>query len=152
MLASRRLVEEILRKVSEYQNQPSANRVFFLWGPPQLDKTTVAKEVALGANGTFVDPLADKLSTLDPVIGAYKPKDFQRDVIEWARTASCLLVIDETEPLFDTWRRDQQEDAIKLLSGLTARTDCPVLITTRIPLNYAQLVGNREKVFAALGR
>jgi hypothetical protein len=146
------LVEGMLCKVADCQAQPSANRVFWLQGPPQSGKTAAAIELARRASGTYVDLLADKLGDLDPPVGTYRPKHFQADVKHWARDAGSLLVIDEVEPLFDTWSHTQQEDAVRLLSGLTARTSCPVLVATRIPLDYDRLTGNKGRLFSTSGR
>lgn len=132
MRASRTLMETILSGVTEYSNQPSANRVFFLCGQPMSGKSATAREVARVAGGTYSDFLRDKMSVLRPTVGTYKPKDLQRDVVDWSRTAGGLLVVDEIDPLFDTWNQQQRVDAIRLLSGLTARSACPILLVARL--------------------
>lgn len=135
------LIEQISAKIKEYQTQPSANRVFVLYGLPLSGKTSVAREVAKSLNGKYIDLLKDKLSILNPKLGLYTPLNFKRDISSWAKETDSLLIIDEIEALLDTWMRQQQEDLLKLLSGLGGRMHCPVLIVTRLNLSYEDFMG-----------
>jgi len=135
------LIEQISAKIKEYQTQPSANRVFVLYGLPLSGKTSVAREVAKSLNGKYIDLLKDKLSVLNPKLGLYTPLNFKRDINSWAKETDSLLIIDEIEALLDTWMRQQQEDLLKLLSGLGGRMHCPVLIVTRLNLSYEDFMG-----------
>ena len=134
-------IVQISTKIKEYQTQPSANRVFVLYGLPLSGKTSVAREVAKSLNGKYIDLLKDKLSMLNPKLGLYTPLSLKRDIGTWAKETDSLLVIDEIEALLDTWMRQQQEDLLKLLSGLGGRMHCPVLIVTRLNLSYEDFMG-----------
>ena len=107
------LIEQISAKIKEYQTQPSANRVFVLYGLPLSGKTSVAREVAKSLNGKYIDFLKDKLSMLTPKLGLYTPLNLKRDIGTWAKETDSLLVIDEIEALIDTWTREQHEDLLK---------------------------------------
>jgi len=109
-------------------------------------KTYIVKEIAKRFKGEYIDLLKDKLSILNPKLGSYSPLDFKRDISRWAKEIDTLLVIDEVEALFDTWTREQQEDLLKLLSGLGGRMHSPVLITSRLNLPYEGFLG-KDKVF-----
>lgn len=146
MKHSNHLIELIRAKIEEYQTQPSAPRVFVMYGSPLSGKTRIAREVAEGLEGKYIDLLKDKLSTLSPKLGSYCPLDFKRDLNTWAKEADAILVIDEIETLLDTWTREQQEDLLKLLSGLGGRMHSPVLITTRLNLPYEDFIG-KDRVF-----
>jgi hypothetical protein len=140
------LIEHISAKVKEYQTQPSANRIFILYGFPLSEKTHVAKEIAKRLEGKYVDLLKDKLSVLNPKLGLYAPLNFKRDIGTWAKETHSLLVIDEIEALLDTWTRQQQEDLLRLLSGLGGRMPSPVLIISRLNLSYEDFMG-KDRVF-----
>ncbi|MDP3066273.1 MAG: AAA family ATPase [Methanobacteriaceae archaeon] len=140
------LIEHISAKIKEYQAQPSANRVFVLYGLPLSGKTPVAREVAKSLNGKYIDLLKDKLSMLTPKFGLYTPLNLKRDISSWAKETDSLLVIDEIEALLDTWTREQHEDLLKLLSGLGGRMHCPVLIVTRLNLSYEDFMG-KDRIF-----
>jgi hypothetical protein len=47
-------------------------------------------------------------------------------------------VIDEIEPLFDTWSMEDKENFFKLMAKW--RTDCVVLIISRLNLPYQDLI------------
>ena len=140
------LIENIFTKIREYKTQPSANRIFVLHGSPLSGKTYIAKEIAKRLDGEYVDLLKDKLSVLNPKLGLYAPLDFKQDIGTWAKETPSVLVIDEIEALFDTWTRQQQEDLLKLISGLGGRMPTPVLIISRLNLPYGDFIG-KEKVF-----
>lgn len=140
------LIEQISAKIKEYQTQPSANRVFVLCGSPLSGKTNIAKGVAKKLNGKYIDILKEKLSVLNPRLGLYAPINFKRDISMWAKETDSLLVIDEIEALLDTWTREQHEDLLKLLSGLSGRMHSPVLISSRIDLPYEDFIG-KDRIF-----
>ncbi len=83
---------------------------------------------------------------LNPKLGLYTPLSLKRDIGTWAKETDSLLVIDEIEALLDTWMRQQQEDLLKLLSGLGGRMHCPVLIVTRLNLSYEDFMG-KDRIF-----
>lgn len=139
------LIEQISAKIKEYQTQPSANRVFMLYGLPLSGKTFVANEVAKRFEGKYIDLLKDKLSVLNPKLGLYTPLNLKRDIGIWAKETSSLLVIDEIEALLDTWTREQHEDILKIISGLGGRMNCPVLIVTR--LNLSEDFMGKDRIF-----
>ncbi len=140
------LIKKVSAKIKGYQTQPSANRVFVLYGFPLSGKTLIAREVAKKLNGKYIDLLKDKLNVLNPNLGLYAPLNFKRDIGTWAKETHSLLVIDEIEALLDTWTRDQHEDLLKLLSGLGGRMHSPALITSRLDLLYEDFMG-KDKVF-----
>lgn len=141
----RLLIEQISAKIKEYQTQPSANRVFVLYGAPLSGKTFIGKEVAKNLKGNYIDLLKDKLSMLNPKLGLYSPSNFKRDINIWAKQTDSLLVIDEIEALLDTWTKNQHEDLLKLLSGL-CRMYSPVLIVSRLNLPYEYLI-SKDRLF-----
>jgi hypothetical protein len=143
------LIENIFAKISEYQTQPSASRVFVLHGSPLSGTTYIAREIAKRLDGKYVDLLKDKLSVLNPKLGLYTPLEFKRDIGTWAKETPSVLVIDEIEALFDTWTRKQQEEFLKLISGLQGRMTVPVLIISRLNMPYGDFIG-KEKVFTVL--
>jgi hypothetical protein len=132
--------------IRPYSDQPAANRVFLLTGPPSSAKTLVAREVARQLSGTYVDLLQDKLGLLQPELGLYAPKDFRKDVGTWSRDFGTPLILDEIEALFDTWTGNQQEDVFRLFAGLGGRVENPVLIVSRLSLPYKEILGS-DKVF-----
>jgi len=140
------LIEVISARIKEYQTLPSANRIFILCGSHLSGKTLVAKEVAKRLGGKYIDLLKDKLSALNPKLGMYVPLDFKRDIGTWARETRSILTIDEIEALLDTWTRQQQEDFLRLLSGLGGRMASPILIISRLNLPYEDFV-DKSKVF-----
>lgn len=139
------LVVHISAKIKEYQRQPSANRVFVLYGKPLSGKTFIVKEVVKKLEGKYIDLLKDKLSVLKPKLGQYTPLDFKKDIGLWAKETT-LLVIDEIEALLDTWTREQHEDLLKILSGLGGRMHCPVLIVTRLNISYEDFM-SKDRIF-----
>lgn len=140
------LIEYISVIIKECQSQPSASRVFVLFGTPLSGKTYVARTIAKKLNAQYIDLLEDKLKMLSPILGIYSPLDFRRDIDVWLNQTETLLVIDEIEALFDTWTREKQEDFLKLISGLGGRVHNPVLIACGINLPYEDILG-RDKVF-----
>jgi hypothetical protein len=146
MRHSNAIVGTISATIKEYQTQPSANRIFVLYGAPQSRKTSAAKEVAKRLNGKYIDLLKDKLNILNPKLGMYTPLDFKRDINKWAKETDSLLVIDEIEALLDTWTRQQQEDLFRLLSGLGGRMPSPILIISRLNLPYEDFMG-KNRIF-----
>lgn len=133
------LVDNISSKLKEYATQPSAYRVLVLCGASLHNKTTIAKKLSQEFGGKYVDLLGDKLKGLDPRIGLYTPADFKKDIGSWSKETNSLLVIDEIEALLDTWTREEQGNLFKLLSRW--RTDCVILIVTRLNLPYEELLG-----------
>jgi replication-associated recombination protein RarA len=140
------LIENIFTKIREYKTQPSANRIFVLHGSPLSGKTYIAKEIAKRLDGEYVDLLKDKLGVLNPKLGLYTPLDFKKDISTWAKKTASVLILDEIETLLDTWTRQQQENLLKLLSGLGGRMPNPVLIVSRLDLPYEDFMG-KEKIF-----
>jgi hypothetical protein len=134
----------ILNKLGEYARQPSAYRVCVLCGAPLSGKTTVAKELSEKLGGKYIDVLKDELGELEPGLPLYKPNDFKRDMGRWSKEIDSLLVVDEVEPLLDTWPREEQKNLFKLVSKW--RTDCVILIVTRFNLPYEDFLG-KERVF-----
>lgn len=140
----RSFINNIIAKIKEYARAPSAYRVFMLFGGPISGKTTIAKEILKQLDGEYVDLLKDKLNIMSPKLGRYSPLDFKHDINLWAKETESLLVIDEIEPLFDTWTKEKQEDLFKLISKL--RTDSVVLIITRLNLAYEDII-DENRVF-----
>lgn len=140
------LIEQVSAKIKGYQTQPSANRVFVLYGFPLSGKTLIAREVAKKLNGKYIDLLKDKLNVLNPKLGLYAPLNFKRDIGTWAKETEFLLVMDEIEALLDTWTAKQHEDLLKILSGLGGRMHSPVLIVTRLNLSYEDFMG-KDRIF-----
>lgn len=134
----------ISTSLKQYAGQPSAYRVFVLFGPPQCDRSGIAKNVAQQLSGLYIDLLKDKLHTLTPKLGLYSPSDLKKDMGSWSRETNSLLVIDEIEPLLDTWSRQQQEDLFKLLSRW--RPESIVLLATRLNLPFEEFLG-KDRVF-----
>lgn len=139
-------IGHISAKIKEYKAQPSANRVFVLYGSPLSGKTTIVKEIAKKLDGRYIDLLKNKLSVLNPKLGLYAPINFKRDISIWAKETESLLIIDEIEALLDTWTREQHEDLLKILSGLGGRMHCPVLIVTRLNLSYEDFI-SKDRIF-----
>jgi hypothetical protein len=107
-------------------------------------KTTIAIKVSEELGGKYIDLLNDKLRDLQPRIGLYRPTDFKRDIGLWSKETGTLLILDEVEPLLDTWHKAEQVNLCKLLSRW--RTDSVVLIVTRLNLPYEDFFG-KERVF-----
>lgn len=143
-----RYLEPQLRHISsrlrEYAMQPSAYRVCVLYGVPMSLKTTMASKLSEELEGKYIDLLRDKLLGLQPRIGLYRPIDLKKDISLWSKETNSLLVLDEIEPLLDTWPREEQRNLFKLLSRW--RTDSVILIVTRLDLPYEDLLG-KERVF-----
>ena len=143
-----RYLEPQLRHISsrlrEYVMQPSAYRVCVLYGVPMSLKTTMASKLSEELEGKYIDLLRDKLPGLQPRIGLYRPIDLKKDISLWSKETNSLLVLDEIEPLLDTWPREEQRNLFKLLSRW--RTDSVILIVTRLNLPYEDLLG-KERVF-----
>ena len=133
------LIRRIAVVLQDAKLRPSANRVFILSGPPLSGKTHVAKRIAVELKGTYMDLLKDRMHLLIPKLGSYSPEDFKQNVRTWAEEARNILVVDEIEALLDTWTIEQQEDWLKLISGLGGRMANPVLITCRFQLPYEEL-------------
>lgn len=140
------LIECISVKVEELQPQPSANRIFVVYGSPMSGKTYIAREIAKRFKGKYIDMLKDKLSKLNPKLVIYTPFNFKSDINKWAGETETLLVIDEIDALLDTWTREKQEDLLKLLSGLGGRMHSPVILTTRLNLIYEDFL-SEDKIF-----
>ena len=134
-------IDHISVKIKEYQPQPSANRIFVVYGAPMSGKTYIAREIAIRFQGKYIDLLKEKLSVINPKLGMYAPSDFKNDINKWARETDTLLVIDEIEALLDTWTRDQHEGLLKLLSGSGGRMYSPILITSRLNIPYEDFLG-----------
>jgi len=107
-------------------------------------KTTIARKLSEELEGKYIDLLGDKLPGLQPRIGLYRPTDLKRDLSLWSKETNSLLVLDEIEPLLDTWPREEQKNLFKLLSRW--RTDSVILIVTRLDLPYEDFLG-KERVF-----
>lgn len=107
-------------------------------------KTTIASKLSKELEGKYIDLLRDKLPGLQPRIGLYRPIDLKKDISLWSKETNSLLVLDEIEPLLDTWPREEQRNLFKLLSRW--RTDSVILIVTRLNLPYEDLLG-KERVF-----
>ena len=131
-------------KLSQYVTQPSAYRVCVLYGTAKSHKSTVAVRMSQKLEGKYKDLLKDELAQVSPRIGLYRPVDFKEDITKWAKASSPLLILDEIEPLLDTWTREEQKDLFKLLSR--CRTDSVVLLVTRLDIPYEEMLG-QERVF-----
>ena len=134
----------ILTGLKQYVDQPSAYRMFVLLGPPECDRSSIARDVAQQLSGLYIDLLKDKLNTLTPRLGLYSPSDLKRDIGSWSRETNSLLVIDEIEALLDTWSRQQQENLFKLLSRW--RTESVVLLVSRLYMPFDEFLG-KDRVF-----
>jgi hypothetical protein len=88
--------------------------------------------------------LLEELSSIKPKIGLYSPIELKRDINKWAKECKSLLVIDEIEPLLDTWSMKDKNDFFKLMAKW--RTECVVLIVSRLGLLYESLLG-KNRVF-----
>lgn len=102
-------------------------------------KTTIASKLSEELEGKYIDLLRDKLPVLQPRIGLYRPTDLKKDISLWSKETISLLVLDEIEPLLDTWPREEQRNLFKLLSRW--RTDSVILIVTRLNLPYEDFLG-----------
>jgi len=141
---SRSFLQVIEDKLRQYMAQPSAYRVCVLYGTAKSYKSTVAVRLSQDLEGKYKDLLKEELTQLSPHIGLYHPVDFKKDMTKWAKASSSLLILDEIEPLLDTWAREEQKDLFKLLSR--CRTDSVVLLVTRLDLPYEEFLG-QERVF-----
>lgn len=137
-------IESISKVLDESLKRPSTYSVFVLYGPPSAGKTTVARKIAERLGGTYIDLLSEWLPTLNPCLGLYEPSDFKRDINDYSKKSTVLVVVDEIEALFDTWTREQQENLFRMLSRWRAHS--LLLITTRIDLPFEDFLGN-NKVF-----
>jgi hypothetical protein len=115
-----------------------------LCGAPLSQKTTIARRLSEELEGKYIDILKDKLRGLQPSIGLYKSIDLKRDIGLWSKETNSLLIVDEIEPLLDTWPREDQKNLFKLVSKW--RTDCVILIVTRLNLPYEDFL-SKERVF-----
>lgn len=144
MRHSEQQLGNISNKIKEYISQPSAFRVFILYGAPLSHKTTIAKKLCEELDGKYVDFLGDDLAKLQPMISLYGPKNLKEDIDRWSKETNSLLVVDELEPLLDTWTREQQKSLFKLLARW--RTNSVILIVTKLHLPYEDLLG-KERIF-----
>lgn len=137
-------IDSISKGLGAYLKQPSIHSVFVLYGLPLVGKTSIAKELAERLGGMYLDLLSDSLTTLDPCLGLYEPRNFKRDINEYSKTASSILVVDEIEAILDTWTREQQESLFKMLYHWRAHS--LILLVTRIDLDFERFLGD-DKVF-----
>ena len=143
-------LHHISSRLSEYATQPSAYRVCVLYGAPMSHKTTIASKLSEELEGKYIDLLRDKLPVLQPRIGLYRHTDLKKDINLWSKETNSLLVLDEIEPLLDTWPREEQRNLFKLLSRW--RTDSVILIVTRLNLPYEDFLdGGRVFRIGQLG-
>lgn len=135
---------QILSKLKEYLDRPSEYRSFVLYSPDWDKKREIARRIADELGGIYIDFLSEKITGIYPEIGMYSPMNLKRDIDGWSKYANTIIVIDEIEALFDTWRKKEQEDFFKMISRW--RPESVVLISIAINLNYEAVLG-RERVF-----
>lgn len=135
---------QIPSKLKEYLDQPSEYRSFVLYSPDWDKKREIARRIADELGGIYIDFLSEKITGIYPEIGMYSPMNLKRDIDGWSKYANTIIVIDEIEVLFDTWRKKEQEDFFKMISRW--RPESVVLISIAINLNYEEVLG-RERVF-----
>lgn len=135
---------QIPSKLKEYLDQPSEYRSFVLYSPDWDKKREIARRIADELGGIYIDFLSEKITGIYPEIGMYSPMNLKRDIDGWSKYANTIIVIDEIEALFDTWRKKEQEDFFKMISRW--RPESVVLISIAINLNYEEVLG-RERVF-----
>lgn len=135
---------QILSKLKEYLDRPSEYRSFVLYSPDWDKKREIARRIADEFGGIYIDFLSEKITEIYPEIGMYSPMNLKRDIDGWSKYANTIIVIDEIEALFDTWRKKEQEDFFKMISRW--RPESVVLISIAINLNYEAVLG-RERVF-----
>jgi hypothetical protein len=138
------IYNRILPKLKEYLDQPSEYRSFVLYSPDWDKKREIARRLAEELGGVYIDFLSEKLSGLHPKIGLFSPIDLKRVIDDWSEHINTILVIDEIEALFDTWKKKEQEDFFKMISRW--RPESVVLISIAINLNYEEVLG-RDRVF-----
>ncbi len=138
-----KIKEELTKIIREYLPQPSAYRVFVLYGALLCRRTEFAKGLTKEFGGKYID-LLEELSNLTPKIGLYEPTHLKRDINQWTKGGNSLLIIDEIEPLLDTWSNEAKENFFKLMAKW--RTHCVVLIVSRLDLPYQDLMG-KDRVF-----
>jgi hypothetical protein len=95
-------------------------------------------------SGKYIDFLQDKARVLDPTIGQYSPEHFMRDLERWSESLDSVLVVDNLEPLFDTWGTQTLKEFYMMIAHL--RTDSVILLSTFIPMDYRSLLGS-DRVF-----
>lgn len=136
------IYNQILSWLKEYLDKPSEYRSFVLYSSDWNKKRKICEKIAEEMKGTYVDFLKDKMKALNPEVGLYSPSDLKRDIEKWAKEANTILVMDEIDALFDTWKKKNQQDFFKIISSW--RPESVVLISTIIDLDYEELLsGNR---------
>lgn len=135
---------QILSKLKEYLDQPSEYRSFVLYSHDWDKKREIARRIAEELGGVYIDFLSEKISGLNPKIGLFSPMNLKRDIEGWSKYANTILVIDEIEALFDTWRKKEQEDFFKMISRW--RPESIILISTSINLSYEEVL-SKDRIF-----
>jgi len=138
------IYNQILSRLKEYLDRPSEYRSFVLYSHDWDKKREIARKIADELMGIYIDLLSEKINGLNPKIGLYSPMNLKRDIEGWSKYANTILVIDEIEALFDTWRKKEQEDFFKMISRW--RPESVILISIVINLSYEELLG-RDRVF-----
>jgi len=135
---------QILSKLKEYLDRPSEYRSFVLYSHDWDKKRKIARRIAEELRGVYIDFLSEKITRLDPKIGLFSPMNLTKVIYEWSKDVNAILVIDEIEALFDTWKKKEQEDFFKKISRL--RPESIILIATSINLDYGGILG-KDRVF-----
>jgi hypothetical protein len=138
------IYNQILSRLKEYLDKPSEYRSFVLYSHDWDKKREIARRIADELMGIYIDFLSEKITGIYPEIGLFSHMNLKRDIEGWSKHANTILVIDEIEALFDTWRKKEQEDFFKMISRW--RPESVVLISIAINLNYEEVLG-RDRVF-----
>lgn len=142
MMKSSKIYNKIINSLSYYLDKPSAFRFFTFYTNDWILKTKISKQLAKDLNGTYIDLLKDNLLNLSPKLGIYSPIDFKNDIIKWTKLYENIIVIDEIDPILDTWDKELQKSFFKMIS--TYRPDSIILISTFINLPYEQLLEEKR--------
>ena len=138
------IYNQILPKLKEYPDRPSEWRCFVLYSPDWDKKREIARRIADELGGIYIDFLGEKMGELHPKIGLFSTRNLKDIIDEWSKHVNTILVIDEIEALFDTWKKKEQEDFFKMISKW--RPESIILIPTSINLNYEEIL-SKDKVF-----
>lgn len=137
-------IDRMIDKLKEYIHRPSEYRSFVLHSSDWDKKIEICKKITREMKGVYIDFLKDKMNTLNPKVGLYSPSDLKGNIESWAKDVNTILIIDEIDALFDTWKKKSQQDFFKIISSW--RPESIVLISIMIDLDYENLI-DKNKVF-----
>lgn len=132
----------MIERLGYHINKPSAYRCFVFHAENWKIKKDVSKQISQDLGGIYIDILDEKIRQLDPQLGIYSPNDLKRDIGKWAHNDDRIVVVDEVDPIFDTWTEKQQQDFFRMIT--TYRTNSVILISTLISLSYDELIGENR--------